>query len=499
VVAVGTGAVAVGLGPNGLVQVDGLGFWLGDVGGGAWIGRLALRRALQARAGRGPATALLAAAEARYGNLADLAGTLAAGDRVAATTAAFAPDVVAAARTGDQVALKILAAAGAALARTTTAAARSAGTDQVAAVGGLAAVLADHWRTCVPKDLTVVTAAGTAVDGALLLSGRSDLPHESHVLRVQPEAIGAGTLVDTLATEQVRQDLQDLDQRTPEQLVDVLLAAEATVPAVVAAARDTIAAAVALAEQALLSGGRIVYVGAGTPGRLAALDAAEIPPTFGTDPCRVVALLAGGSEAGVTAFEGAEDRGDTGRSDVLALSPGPTDLVVGIAASGRTPYVLAALLAARERGAATVAIVNNPGSLIAEASDVAIELLTGPEALAGSTRMKAGTAQKIVLSVLSTAAMVRTGKTYGAWMVDVQPSNEKLRRRAQRMLTEATGISDVEALAALEAAGWQVKTALVAALARLDAESARAALARSGGRARDAVARIEAQLDTDLH
>jgi N-acetylmuramic acid 6-phosphate etherase len=159
--------------------------------------------------------------------------------------------------------------------------------------------------------------------------------------------------------------------------------------------------------------------------------------------------------------------------------------------------VLAALLAARERGAATVAIVNNPGSVIAEAADVAIELLTGPEALAGSTRMKAGTAQKIVLSLLSTGAMVRTGKTYGGWMVDVQPSNEKLRRRAQRMLTEATGISETEALAALEAAGWQAKTALVATLARLDAASARAALEKSDGRARDAVAQLEAQSDGD--
>ena len=301
--------------------------------------------------------------------------------------------------------------------------------------------------------------------------------------------------MDLLATEQVRRDLDDLDQRSPEQLVDVLLAAEATVPAAVAAARDEIAAAVALAEKALLAGGRIVYVGAGTPGRLAAQDAAEIPPTFGTDPSRVVAVLAGGGQAGAQAVEGAEDRADAGRADLIALDPGPTDVVVGIAASGRTPYVLEALRTARERGAATVAIVNNPGSVVAAAADVAIELLTGPEVLAGSTRMKAGTAQKVVLNVLSTSAMVRTGKSYGAWMIDVQASNEKLQRRAQRTLTEATGVSDEEALTALEASGWRAKTALVSILARADAASADNALTNSDGRAREAVARLLAELD----
>ena len=495
VIAVGTGAVAVGLGSHGLEQVDGLGYWLGDDGGGAWIGRFALRRALEARAGRGPSTALLAAAQARYGDLVALPGTLAAGERVAASTAAFVPDVLAAAEAGDAVALDVLDAAGAALAATTAAAARSSGTDRVAAVGGLASVLADRWHSHLPADLSVVVAAGTALDGALLLGGRSDLPHEGHVVRVHPETNDAGTLVDTLATEQVRRDLDDLDQRTPEQLVDVLLAAEATVPGVVAAVRDDIAAAVTLAEKALLAGGRIVYVGAGTPARLAALDAAEIPPTYGTGPSRVVAVLAGGSGVSARAVEGAEDRADIGRSDLLALNPGPTDVVVGIAASGRTPYVLEALLAARERGSATIAVVNNPGSTIARAADVAIELLTGPEVLAGSTRLKAGTAQKVVLNVLSTCAMVRTGKSYGAWMVDVQASNEKLRRRAQRMLTEATGISGAEALTALEAADWHAKTALVAILARVDNETAQTALARSDGRAREAVARLKAEVE----
>ena len=496
VVAIGTGAVGIGLGTHGLGQVDGLGYWLGDDGGGAWIGRLALRHVLGARAG-GPETSLLAAAEARYGDLGRLPGTLAAGDRVATTTAAFARDVVEAADAGDEVALGVVDAAASALAQTLATTAARGGTDRVTAVGGLASagVLVDRLRAVLAgldDVLTWVEPQGTSLDGAVLLAGRTDLPHEPHVTRttVAPTAHGD---VDLLSTEQVRRDLHDLDQRSAEQLVDVLLAAEATVPAAVAAARDAIAAAVGLAERALLGGGRLLYVGAGTPGRLAALDAAEIPPTYGTDPDRVVAVLAGGGAAGSRAVEGAEDSAEAGRADLLALDPGPDDLVVGIAASGRTPYVLEALRAARERGAPTVAVVNNPGSIIAAAADVAVEVLTGPEVLSGSTRLKAGTAQKVVLNVLSTAAMVRTGRSYGAWMVDVQASNHKLRLRALRILREATGVSDTAALAALEAADWRPKTALVALLAGVDAGSAARALDAADGRARVAVSRLDGQ------
>ncbi|MBF4764082.1 N-acetylmuramic acid 6-phosphate etherase [Nocardioides islandensis] len=494
-VAIGTGAVGLGVGSEGLVQVDGRGYWLGDDGGGSWIGRLALRHVLDSVAGQGFPTSLVAAAEARYGDLARLPGTLTAGDQVATTTAAFARDVVAAAEAGDRTALQVLDAAGAALARTLGQAAALSGTDRVTAVGGLAGVplILDRLRRRLPDDLTWTEPAGTSLDGAVLLAERTDLPHEPHVSRTTSGARSADSL-DDLATEQVRRDLDDLDQRSPEQLVDVLLAAEATVPAAVAAARDEIAAAVALAEKAVLAGGRILYVGAGTPGRLAAQEAAEIPPTYGTDPERVVAVLAGGGPAGAKAVEGAEDREDLGRSDLEALAPGPDDLVVGIAASGRTPYVLAALQTARQQGAPTVAVVNNPGTAIAGVADVAIELLTGPEVLAGSTRMKAGTAQKVVLNVLSTGAMVRTGKSYGAWMVDLRAANDKLRRRAQRILTEATGVSDEEALAALEAAGWRTKTALVAILARVDAASAENALTTSDGRARDAVALLTGEV-----
>jgi N-acetylmuramic acid 6-phosphate etherase len=492
-VAMGTGAVAVGIGPGGFRQVDGLGYWLGDDGSGAWIGRAGLRAVLRSREGRGPRTALHDAAEAVFGDLAELPATLQVGDQIAATTARFVPEVVRCADQGDAVAAEILAAAGAALADSTMAAATGAEVDRATAIGGLACVdaLVRSWRSHLPAWVTVVEAEGTALDGALLLAERADLPHETLIERTTtaPSPIAGSALdrVDLLATEQVRRDLDDLDRRTPDELVDTLLAAEASVPAAVGAARGEIATAVGLIEKALGNGGRLIYVGAGTPGRLAALDAAECPPTFGIDPGLIIAVLAGGGEAAATAVEGAEDRADLGREDLLAVPVTAADVVVGIAASGRTPYVIAALETARQAGARTVGIVNNPDSEVARTADVAIELLTGPEVLGGSTRMKAGTAQKVVLNVISTSAMVRLGKSYGAWMVDVQPSNEKLRRRAARVLREATGVDEDEAERLLVESDWHTKTALVAILAHVDVDRARDLLEASGGYVRAAV------------
>jgi N-acetylmuramic acid 6-phosphate etherase len=294
--------------------------------------------------------------------------------------------------------------------------------------------------------------------------------------------------VDRLATEQVRADLTDLDQRSPGAIVEVLLAAEAEVPAVLRNARPALADAVSRAERALGAGGRLVYIGAGTPGRLAALDAAECPPTFGVEPDRVVAIIAGGAEAADRAVEGAEDDGAAAARDIAAARVGSDDVVVGISASGRTPYVLDGLAAARAAGADTVAIVNNVGTPARLHADVVVELPTGSEIVAGSTRLTAGTAQKVALNTISTAAMVRLGKTYGPWMVDVATSNEKLRRRARRLIREIAGVDDETALAALDAAGWHTKTALVSVLAGVDAAAARDRLDATGGRVRDAIA-----------
>ena len=523
VLAVGTGSVALGLSANGRVaRLDGWGPWLGDEGSGAWIGREALRAVLRGLDGRGPATALSEAARRRYGAPAALPLTLAQAGEVARTTAAFVPDVLAAAEAGDAVAVAVLDRALVHWSELVGAAADAVGERRVAVVGGLAAapLLVGRWR--LPAGLDLVEAAGASLDGALLLASRTDLPHEARVLRVlsrepgvaaatgpvplphaqdgQPTAPGAavtatnGTVrdVDVLATEQVRTELRDLDQREPADLVDVMLAAEAAVPAALRAAAPALTDAVRRAGECLRAGGRLLYVGAGTPGRLAAVDAAECPPTFGTDPGRVVAILAGGPDAAGMAVEGAEDDAEAGARDVLAHAPGARDLVVGISASGRTPYVLSALDAARRCGSATVAIVNNGHSSARDHADVVVELLTGPEVLGGSTRLKAGTSQKIALNVLSTCAMVASGKTYGAWMVDVVASNEKLRRRARRILREAAGVDDTTAQAALARAGWRTKTALVALLAGVEAAEADRLLATAEGRARVAVALAEA-------
>lgn len=489
VLALGTGVVALAVDAHGhRTQVDGWGPWLGDDGSGAWIGREGLRAVLLHAEGRGPGTALTAAATARFGELRRLPGTLAAAGSTARTTATFAPDVVAAAAAGDEVATDVLDRALACWVALGTSAVRAAGVPELALVGGLASAAHPTW----PADVHPVGAAGDPAAGALLLAQLDDLPHEDAVVRSGPVRVVAPRTssvddVDVLATEQSRPDLADLDTYDAGRLVDVLLEAEATVPAALAAAAPALARAVDLARTAITSGGRLLYVGAGTPGRLAAVDAAECPPTFGVSPEQVVALTAGGEGAATQAIEGAEDDRGAAAADLDARGLTDRDLVVGITASGRTPYVLAALEHARAAGAATVAVVNNPHSPVAAAADVAVEVLTGPEVLGGSTRLKAGTAQKIVLNVVSTGAMVGAGHAYGAWMVDVAASNEKLRRRARRIVREATGADDDAALAALEASGWRTKTALVAVLAGVGADEADRLLEEGAGRARVAV------------
>ena len=296
------------------------------------------------------------------------------------------------------------------------------------------------------------------------------------------------TALDVLATESVREDLDDLDRRPTDELVRTLVEGQRAAQSAVEAAVPAIAAAADAIAARLLRGGRLFYVGAGTSGRLAILDASECPPTFNTSPELVVALIAGGPAAVQEAVEGAEDDADAGATDLRARDLGANDAVVGIAASGRTPYVIGALRYAREVGSHTVAIVNNARSVLADVADIAIELLTGPEVIAGSTRLCAGTAQKIALSTLSTAVMVRLGKTYGPYMVDVRATNEKLRRRALRMVQQITGADETASAAALEATQGRVKPAVVMLLGGCDADEAERMLAATGGRVRDALA-----------
>lgn len=294
--------------------------------------------------------------------------------------------------------------------------------------------------------------------------------------------------LDALATEGLRPELADLDQRPVAEIVRVLVEGQD------AAQRATIAALPQLARVAeavatrLAKGGRLIYVGAGTSGRLAVLDAAECVPTFNTPPELVIALLAGGKAAFVNAIEGAEDDAEAGATDLDAAGLQADDAVVGITASGRTPYVVGAVSHARKAGAFTAAIVNNLGSPLAAAAEVAVELATGPEVIAGSTRLAAGTAQKIALNTLSTAVMVRLGKTFGPYMIDVRANNAKLKRRALRIVCGITGVDEAEAAETLAAANGQVKTAVMALLAHCDVAEAQRRLDANGGRVRDALA-----------
>jgi N-acetylmuramic acid 6-phosphate etherase len=259
-----------------------------------------------------------------------------------------------------------------------------------------------------------------------------------------------------------------------------------TVPAAITPCLPVIAALVEAAAAALRRGGRLVYIGAGTSGRLGVLDASECPPTYGVDPGLVVGLMAGGDDALRNSIEGVEDDEAQGVADVQAIGLTASDVLVGIAASGRTPYTLAAMRYARNLGAAVGCIVNSPDSPMAEVADYPVVAVTGPEVVTGSTRMKAGTAQKLVLNMLSTAVMIRLGKVYGNLMVDVQPTNRKLVQRARNIVREATGAGAEEAAVALERYG-STKAAILGLLTGLDVPRAHELLAEHDGRLRDAV------------
>lgn len=263
---------------------------------------------------------------------------------------------------------------------------------------------------------------------------------------------------------------------------------DGAVPLAVAEVLPQIARAIETIAQALRAGGRLFYLGAGTSGRLGVLDATELVPTFSLAAERAIGLIAGGESAITRSVEGAEDDRALGEADLRRHNFGPGDVLVGIAASGGTPYVLGGLAYARQVGAPTIAVVCNPGSPVAAAAEIPIEVVTGPEILTGSTRLKAGTAQKLVLNMLSTGAMVQLGKVYGNLMVDVQPTNAKLQDRAVRIVDEITGVGRAGATDLLEAAGWRVKIAVVMGLAGVDAAEAEARLDRSGGYVRGALA-----------
>ncbi|MGW7441338.1 N-acetylmuramic acid 6-phosphate etherase [Streptomyces sp. NPDC054849] len=296
----------------------------------------------------------------------------------------------------------------------------------------------------------------------------------------------------TLTTEAFRPELAEIDRLTTLDIARTMNAEDATVPAAVAGRLPLIAAAIDAIAERMARGGRLIYAGAGTAGRMGVLDASECPPTFNTDPADVIGLIAGGPTAMVKAVEGAEDSKELAAEDLAALRTGPDDTVIGISASGRTPYAIGAVEFARTRGALTVGLSCNAGSALAAAADHGIEIVVGPEFLTGSTRLKAGTAQKLVLNLISTITMIRLGKTYGNLMVDMRSSNEKLRARARRIVALATGAPDDEIEAALTATDGEVKNAILVVLAGVGGPEAAELLAASRGHLRTALANAPA-------
>jgi N-acetylmuramic acid 6-phosphate etherase len=289
------------------------------------------------------------------------------------------------------------------------------------------------------------------------------------------ESPDAGQL-DELLTEAVDDRGLTLDELSVAELVTLMNDRDATIAPAVRDEQPAIARAIEATAARMLRGGRLIYVGAGTSGRLGVLDASEIPPTFGTSGDVVIGLIAGGPGAIVSSIESAEDSEEAGAADVARIGAGPLDTVVGIASSGHTPYVLGAVRSAARRGALTIGLSCNTGTPLSAAAQHPIEIAVGPEIVTGSTRLGAGTATKMVLNMFSTISMIRLGKTYRTLMVDARPTNTKLVRRALRIVTLATGAGEDTARAALEAAGWHAKVAIAMITTGLNASDSRAAL-----------------------
>ncbi|CAG7643407.1 N-acetylmuramic acid 6-phosphate etherase [Paenibacillus allorhizosphaerae] len=295
-----------------------------------------------------------------------------------------------------------------------------------------------------------------------------------------------------LTTEQVNERTRQVDQLSTEQILTLINDEDRQIPDVVRGLIPKITQAVDFIVEAFQRGGRLFYIGAGTSGRIGILDASECPPTYGTPPSMVQGLIAGGFQAVKDPVEGAEDSEELGASDIDANNIGPNDVVVGIAASGRTPYVLGAMKRARTLGAKVVGVCNNLGTPMAGLADVLLEAVVGPEVVLGSTRMKAGTSQKLILNMLTTTSMIRMGKVYGNLMVDLSPSNVKLVHRAKRIIRLATGATDEAIERAYAESNGHVKTAIVMLLGGAEHKAAQQALDETGGFVSKALEKLKA-------
>jgi len=327
----------------------------------------------------------------------------------------------------------------------------------------------------------------------------SDETSPEHDSAYASKSLGRAVMdIDRLTTEAVNTVSARIDSADALEIVRIMNAEDAAAVAAVGAVSAEVARAIDILAEAFCTGGRLVYMGAGTSGRLGVLDASECPPTFGSEPGQVFGLIAGGERALRHPVEGAEDSPEQGAADLKAIGVSARDVVMGIATSGRTPYVLGGLKLAAEIGAATIGFACNRPSAMDDLVQVMIAPVVGPEVLSGSTRLKAGTATKLVLNMITTGAMIRIGKTYGNRMVDLKPLNEKLRIRSRRIIREIAEVDDATAAACLAATAGHLKPALTMALANVDAATAQELLANHDGHVRSAVAAASSRRNSSV-
>lgn len=485
----GTGSSVLGKDAfGGTARAGGRGALFSDDGSAYRLAVEGLRAAAAMADGLGPETPLLGALLAAVGvaSLEELATWSAgAGKR---DVASLAPVVTAAADAGDFVAAGCLEEQARRLAGLTTVAARRLGLGdgyRVFLHGGLL-MNAPRYRAAFCQCVEMYAEAqfmACALTGHAAVAAWAEMPDRVPEWASEWRADTPGTRSPELPPTERRADSgPHLDALDAAGIVDLMIRREADTCAAVAACAAEIARVVDLAGRVLEGGGRIFYIGAGTSGRLGVLDASECPPTFGVSPDRVVGMIAGGDTALRNSLEGEEDRPEHGGRDLAAHAPGPGDLVVGIAASGGTPYVAGALESARAAGAPTVLVCCVPRPAIP--ADTVIALDTGPEVLAGSTRLRAGTATKMVLNMISTGGMTLAGYVRRGLMVEMRPTNIKLRRRAARIVAELGGYPETDAADLLESAGWHIPTAVVMAVLEVSAEEAQRRLEAVGGRLR---------------
>jgi N-acetylmuramic acid 6-phosphate etherase len=458
VVNAGTGSSVTGRRGHQIEQAGGWGHILGDTGGAYFVSIRALRLILRdydlRRGNRKFAASVLSALA--LNNFDELVRWAQTADET--EIAALAPIVFAAANDGEEPVQRIIHASAVALADFTAAVAGRLRLDtpEVCLMGGLfehqrsyADTFAAVLREKLPRAHVALTTVAPELGAAWLAGNREiKLPSLTHI---------SDSIV---ATEAANRKSDNVEKLSAREFVELFVAEEKCVESALRGSIDELAQAVELASATLAKGGRMLYVGAGTSGRLGALDAAEIPPTFGAPPELIQAIIAGGATALQRSIEGAEDDEENGALAVEARNVTARDLVVGISASGTAPFVRGALLRAREIGAKTIFLTCSDGVAKEEHVDLVIELPTGPEILAGSTRLKAGTATKIALNIISTGAMIRLGRVCGNLMIDVQPTNKKLRGRAVRLVAQLGGCDEETARRRLECAGWNVRAAL---------------------------------------